>query len=124
MASIELTTENFEETVATDGIVLADWFANWCGPCKQFAPVFEDSSNKHSDIVFGKVNTEEQQQLAANFKIRSIPTLMAFRDGILVFSQAGALSSPQLEELIENVRNLDMDNVRNQIARRSNAALN
>lgn len=124
MASIELTAENFEQTVTTPGILICDWFADWCGPCKQFAPVFDASSDKHSDIVFGKINTEEQQQLAANARIRSIPTIMAFRDGILVHSQAGALSASQLEELIESVRNLDMDHVKKEIARRSNAELN
>lgn len=124
MTTIELTSENFEQTVTTPGILLADWHASWCGPCKQFGPVFEDSSDRHSDIVFGKIDTDAQQELAANARIRSIPTLMAFRDGILVHSQAGALSAPQLEELIKTVRNLDMDSVREQIARRSNANLN
>lgn len=124
MASIELTLENFENTVTKPGIIIADWWAEWCGPCKQFGPVFESASDKHSDIVFGKINTEEQTVLAANARIRSIPTIMAFRDGLLVHSQAGSLSGPQLEELIENVRNLDMDNIRNQIDIRSKAPLN
>lgn len=124
MASIEITLENFEKTVATSEIVLADWWAEWCGPCKQFGSVYENASNKHSDIIFGKIDTDAQQQLAANARIRSIPTIMAFRDGILVHSQAGALSSLQLEQLIESVRNLDMDHIRTEVARRQNAPLN
>jgi thioredoxin 1 len=124
MASIEITAENFEETIANSGIVVYDWWAEWCGPCKQFGPVFEDASGKHSDIVFGKINTEEQQELASNARIRSIPTLMAFRDGILVHSQAGALSARDFERLIEDVRNLDMDSVRDQIDARRKAPLN
>jgi thioredoxin 1 len=124
MATIEITLENFEEKIGQEGILLVDWWAEWCGPCKQFGPVFEAASEKHSEITFGKIDTEAQQQLAANFRIRSIPTLMAFRDGILVHSQAGSLSSLQLEELIESVRNLDMDHVRTEIARRQAAPLN
>ena len=116
MATLELTKDNFETTVSGDGIVLVDFWAAWCGPCRMFAPVFEEASDKHSDIVFGKIDTEDQQQLAAAANIRSIPTLMAFRDGILVFSQAGALPAPSLEQLIGAVRDLDMDDVRRQIA--------
>lgn len=116
MATLELTKENFETTVSGDGIVLVDFWAAWCGPCRMFAPVFEEASDNHSDIVFGKIDTEDQQQLAAAANIRSIPTLMAFRDGILVFSQAGALPAPSLEQLIGAVRDLDMDDVRRQIA--------
>lgn len=116
MATLELTKENFETTVSGDGIVLVDFWAAWCGPCRMFAPVFEEASDKHSDIVFGKIDTEDQQQLAAAANIRSIPTLMAFRDGILVFSQAGALPAPSLEQLIGAVRDLDMADVRRQIA--------
>ncbi len=116
MATLELTKENFETTVSGDGIVLVDFWAAWCGPCRMFGPIFEEASDKHTDIVFGKIDTEDQQQLAAAANIRSIPTLMAFRDGVLVFSQAGALPAPSLEQLISAVRDLDMDDVRQQIA--------
>ncbi|WP_395725282.1 thioredoxin [Nakamurella sp.] len=116
MATLELTNDNFETTVSGDGIVLVDFWAAWCGPCRMFGPIFEEASENHTDIVFGKIDTEDQQQLAAAANIRSIPTLMAFRDGILVFSQAGALPAPSLEQLIGAVRDLDMDDVRRQIA--------
>jgi thioredoxin 1 len=116
MSTVELTDENFESAVAADGIVLIDWWASWCGPCRQFAPIFEEASKTHSDITFGKIDTDAQQQLSAMANIRSIPTLMAFRDGILVFNQAGALPAPALEQVVEAVRALDMDDVRRQIA--------
>ena len=122
MATLELTASNFEDTVAGDGIVLVDFWAAWCGQCRMFAPVFEAASDNHTDIVFGKIDTEAQQGLAAAANIRSIPTLMAFRDGILVFSQPGALPAPSLEQLIGAVRDLDMDDVRRQIAEASTAA--
>ena len=116
MSTVELTAENFESTVAADGIVLVDWWASWCGPCRQFAPIFEEASETHPDITFGKIDTDAQQQLSAMANIRSIPTLMAFRDGILVFNQAGALPAPALEQVVEAVRALDMDDIRRQIA--------
>lgn len=115
MATRDLTLETLPPTIEDGGIVLLDFWAAWCGPCRSFAPVFEAASAQHSDIVFGKIDTEDQQQLAAGFGITSIPTLMAFRDGILVFAQPGALPAPQLEQLIAGVRGLDMDEVRAQV---------
>ena len=112
MATLELTKSNFEDTVSGDGIVLVDFWAGWCGPCRMFAPVYEAASEKHPDIVFGKIDTEAEQQLSAAAGITSIPTLMAFRDGILVFSQPGALPAAGLEQVITAVRGLDMDDVR------------
>lgn len=116
MATIDLTAEKFEETVLTDGIVLLDFWASWCGPCRQFAPVYDKASEKHTDVTFAKINTEEEQQLAAQAGITSIPTLMAFRDGVLVFRQAGALPGSALDDLIGQVKDLDMDEVRHTIA--------
>lgn len=116
MATTTLTAEAFEQSVLADGIVLVDWWAAWCGPCRMFAPVFEAASETHADIVFGKVDTEAEQELSAAAGITSIPTLMAFRDGILVFRQPGALPAPALEQVISAVRELDMDEVRAQIA--------
>ena len=116
MSTVTATAGNFRQTVSDNGIVLVDFWADWCGPCKMFAPVFEAASEKHDDIVFAKVDTEAEQQLAGEAQIRSIPTLMAFRDGILVFNQAGALPSESLEELITAVRDLDMDDVRAKLA--------
>ncbi len=115
MATVEITKENFEKTVES-GIVLIDWWAAWCGPCRAFAPTFEAASDKHSDVLFGKVDTDGQPELAGSFGIRSIPTLMVFRDGILIFEQPGMLPAPVLDELIGKVRALDMEAVRKQIA--------
>jgi len=115
MTTVTLTSQNFEEIVSGDGIVFVDFWAAWCGPCQAFAPVFEEAARRSPDIVFGKVDTEAERELAAAFRISSIPTLMAFRDGILVFSQPGALRGPQLEQLVEGARALDMDSVRRQI---------
>ena len=117
MATKTMTLDNHDETVQ-DGIVLIDFWAAWCGPCRQFAPVFERVSEKHPDAVFAKVDTEDQQQLAAAMNITSIPTIMAFKDGIGVFAQAGALPRPMLDDLISQVRALDMDRVRAELAQR------
>ncbi|GAB2875853.1 thioredoxin family protein [Nocardioides pacificus] len=116
MATFELTVENFESTVLDNDIVFVDFWASWCGPCRQFAPTYEAASEAHPDIRFGSVNTEEQQQLASTARISSIPTLMAFREGILVFSQPGALPPAALDQLIDGVRGLDMDEIRRELA--------
>jgi len=116
VATKNLTIDDFQSTVETSDIVLVDFWAEWCGPCKMFGPIYEKASEKHDDVVFGKVDTEDQQQLAGSFGIRSIPTLMAFREGVLVFAQAGALPEAAVEELVTQVRTLDMDEVRAKIA--------
>jgi thioredoxin 1 len=116
MATTELTIDNFETHVKDDDILLVDFWAGWCGPCLQFAPTYEAASEANPDITFGSINTEEQQELASAAGIQSIPTLMAFRDGILVFAQPGALPAPALDQVIEGVRGLDMEDVRRQIA--------
>ena len=116
MATTTLTAETIGQTINDNGIVLVDFWAEWCGPCKRFGPVFEASSDTHPDIVHAKVDTEAEQQLAQELQIFSIPTLMAFRDGILVFNQAGALPGPALEQVVQAVKDLDMDEVRAKIA--------
>lgn len=116
MATVNLNQSNFDSVATRDGIVLVDFWAAWCGPCQMFGPIFEKASEQHQDIVFGKVDTEAEQQLAAAANITSIPTLMAFRDGVLVFSQAGALPGTALEDLIGQIRALDMDEVKAKIA--------
>ena len=116
MTTIALTKDTFEDTVTKPGITLVDWWASWCGPCRMFAPVFQTASEQHPDIAFGKIDTEDQPELSAAARISSIPTLMAFRDGILVFSQPGALPARSLEQLIQAVRELDMDQVRADLA--------
>ncbi|AWB90110.1 thioredoxin [Salinibacterium hongtaonis] len=115
MATIDLTNADFEKTVTAPGITLVDFWAEWCGPCKQFGPIFEQASETNTDVTFAKVDTEAEQALAAAAGITSIPTLMAFRDGVLVFSQAGALPAPALDEVITAVRGLDMQQVWAQI---------
>jgi thioredoxin len=115
MATVELTSANFESVTSSDGVVLVDFWASWCGPCVRFAPIFERVSDKHPDVVFGKLDTEAEQGIAMEFQITSIPTIMAIRDGIVVFAQPGMLSEQLLESLITQVEALDMDDVRRQV---------
>ena len=117
MATVNLTEADFESTVTADGITLVDFWAEWCGPCKMFGPVFEKVSQEHADVTFAKVDTEAEQGIAGALQIQSIPTIMAFRDGILVFRQSGALPEHMLEQLVTAVRDLDMDEVRAEVAK-------
>jgi thioredoxin 1 len=122
MATVELTKDNFEQTVNGNPIVIVDFWAPWCGPCKGFAPVFEKAADAHADVVFAKVNTDEQQELAGAFGIRSIPTLMVFREKVIVFQQAGALPGQALEQVLTQARALDMAKVHQEVAAQSKAA--
>ena len=121
MATMELTLENFEDTISKDGITFVDFWAEWCGPCRMFGPIFEKAAEENLDIRFGKVDTEAQQQLAGMAGITSIPTLMIFRDGILLFNQPGALPAPALNDLIGKVKELNMDDVRAEIAKQESS---
>ena len=121
MATVDLTQENFESTVNGNPMVIIDFWAPWCGPCKGFAPVYEKASESHPDVVFAKVNTDEEQELAGAFNIRSIPTLMVFREKVILFQQAGALPGQALEQVITQAKTLDMDKVREEIAKEEQA---
>jgi thioredoxin 1 len=116
VATVDITGEKFQEIITGNDIVIVDFWAEWCGPCKSFAPIYDKVSENHSDIVFAKVNTEEEQELSAHFQIRSIPTLMIFREQVVLFAQPGMLSEPQLEDVISKVREVDMAKVHEEIA--------
>jgi thioredoxin len=121
MATVALTAENFNQYVEKDGVLVIDWWAPWCGPCRAFGPIYDKASEQHADVTFGKVNTEEQPELAGTFQIQAIPTLMVFRDLVLVFARPGAIPAAALEEIIGQVRALDMDDVRKKIAEEEKA---
>jgi thioredoxin len=116
MSTVTLTGENFEQFVEKPGVLVIDWWAPWCGPCKAFAPIYEKASEKYADVVFGKINTDEQPDLAGSFQIQAIPTLMVFRDQVLVFARPGMIPGAALDELVDKVKGLDMDEVRRHIA--------
>ena len=122
MATLALTTDKFKETIEKPGIVFIDWWAEWCGPCRTFAPIYDKVSEDNPDVTFAKIDTDKEQQLATAFAIRAIPTLMIFRDGVPLFAQPGALPQSDLEELVRKVRSLDMDEVRRVIAERTSEA--
>ncbi len=124
MTTLEITSDNFQKTIDDNDIVIIDYWADWCGPCKAFAPIFEKASEGHPDIAFGKCNTEKETALASTFQIRSIPTLMVFREKVLIFSQPGMLPAPALEELIGKVQELDMEEVKKSISEEEKAAQN
>ncbi len=121
MATVALTADNFNQYVEKDGVLVIDWWAPWCGPCRTFGPIYDKASEQHADVTFGKVNTEEQPELAGTFQIQAIPTLMVFRDQVLVFARPGAIPAVALDEIIGQVRALDMDDVRKQIAEQEKA---
>ena len=122
MATVELTAKNFQEHVEKPGILLIDWWATWCGPCRAFAPIYEKASDKYTDVVFGKIDTDAEQELAAMFEIRSIPTLMIFRDQVLVFARPGMIPGAALDDLVEKVKALDMVEVQRKVAEQEAAA--
>jgi thioredoxin 1 len=124
MAHVDLTKDNFDEVAAGSNFMIIDFWAPWCGPCKQFGPIFEETATRYTDITFAKVNTEEEQELASHFQIRSIPTLMIMRDQVVIYAQPGALMGGQFEQLIEKARELDMEEVRKQVAEQQAAAEN